>query len=474
MILSHSAAMKPLSVFTSLAWPLLASICLSPVLAEPVQYCRRGSPGRPNEEIDFCMGALMYQNASSNAHDLFVTMTVRRQENSALGWTAIGAGSTMKGALMFIVYGDPLSGEQPIVSIRGSTGHHQPALLSQSDLPRGMDFRVVSSLWLKDDKEPSVHTATVYLVCYSCHLWAGTDISAQSSSQPWIWAWNNKQEFDVFSFDAHLDMHKHHAGAGGWGNFYLDMKRTVNTAHSPPSLPPIRPEVSNVGTSDTPMTFSDSIVSMTVGPASFFHGIILGLAFLLLFPAGVIGMRSGSPKSYTYHWAIQMSASILLLVGLGLGLMKGRKINTTHQSVGIALASSIGLQGILGYWHHVRFLRLRRRTWVSYAHVWLGRLIMVGGWSNVVSGLLLRGFGKSSAIVVAVTVAVCMEAVGLSGWVWWVQRRRARYIPKASWAKEDEGSFALSTSDDDDDDDADDAPKNEPEIADSEVLLKRP
>lgn len=458
--------MKSLSILTSLLLSLLGTFWISLVSAEPVQYCKFGSPDHPDEDIDFCMGALMYQNASTNAHDMFLTMTLHRHQGSALGWTAIGPGTVMKGSLMFIVYGDPLSHEEPIVSIRTSTGHHQPTLLMKSDLVNGMDLRVIRSSWLLDEshdqdpRNPS-YIARISMVCYSCNLWSGTDISAQSKSQPWIWAWNAKQKFDVFSFDAHLKMHKHHAGAGGWGNFYLDMSRSISTAQFPPSLPPIRPKVATLGAFDTPMSFSGSVAKMTVGPGSYFHGLVLATAFLLLFPAGVIGLRAGSPKSFSYHWIIQLCASILLLLGLGLGLLKGRKINSIHQWVGIALASSIGIQGFLGWWHHRRFLRLHRRTWVSHVHIWLGRLVMVAGWGNVVSGLLLRGYKKNSAIVIIVIIIVCLQAVGLGGWTYRVQRQRAEYEPKPSWAKAGDDTFALSTSDDENDDDDDDEAKDE-------------
>jgi hypothetical protein len=415
--------------------------------AEPVQYCKFANNAA--EDINFCMGLLMFYNATSNAHDMFMTMTFRRHQGSALGWTAIGTGSIMKGSLMFIVYGDPLSGEDPIVSIRTATGHHQPTLLKKSDLPNGMDLRVIRSSWLQDDNEKDTADAIFSVVCYSCHLWQGTEISAHSKSQPWIWAWNNKQDFDVFSFDAHLLMHKHHAGAGGWGNFYLDMSRSINTAQFPPSLPPIRPGVATLGSADHPMSFSASIKNLFVGPGSFFHGMVLAIAFLLLFPAGVVGIRAGFAKGYTYHWVVQATASTLLILGLVLGLLKNRKLNSVHQWVGISLASSIGLQGLLGYWHHIRFVRLRRRTWVSYVHIWLGRLIMVSGWCNIVSGLLLRGHKKNSSIVIFAAATALLQALALSVWVIWVQRKRSNNTSKPTWARApvDEDTFTLYDSD---------------------------
>ena len=458
--------MKSLGILNSLLLTLLGAFGISLVSAEPVQYCKFGSPDHPSEDIDFCMGALMYRNHTSHAHDMYLTMTLRRHKGSALGWTAIGPGAVMKGSLMFIVYGDPLSHQEPILSIRTATGHHQPTLLVKSDMTSGMDLRVITSSWLPDDShdhnpsDPS-SIARISVVCYSCHLWAGTAITAQSKSQPWIWAWNSKQKFDVFSFDAHLEMHKHHAGAGGWGNFYLDMSRSISTARFPPSLPPIRPKVATLGASDTPISFSGSVINMTVGPGSYFHGLVLATSFLLLFPAGVLGLHAGSPKSFNYHWIIQICASVLLLLGLGLGLLKSRKINTVHQWVGVTLASTIGIQGLLGWWHHRRFVRLHQRTWVSHAHTWFGRLVMAAGWGNVVSGLLLRGFKRNNALVVIVIVVVCLQAVGLNGWAFWARKKRAGYMPTPSWTKAEDDTFALSTSDDENDDDKDDAAEDE-------------
>ena len=264
--------MKSLVNSASLTLSILQALWAIVASGEPIQFCKFRFPSAEHDEIDFCMGALMHRNISSNAYDMYLTMTVSRQKDSALGWTAIGPGNIMDGALMIIVYGDPLSQEDPIVSIRTTTIHHQPTLLAQKDMPVGMDLRVIRSSWLpggnqKDQhlQSPS-HVAWVSLVCYSCHLWLGSDISADSTSQPWMWAWNPKQKFEVFSFDAHLDMHKHHAGAGGWGNFYLDMSRSISTARFPPSLPPIRAEVTNLGASDLPMTFSNSALNLIMEP----------------------------------------------------------------------------------------------------------------------------------------------------------------------------------------------------------------
>ncbi len=197
-------------------------------------------------------------------------------------------------------------------------------------------------------------------------------------------------------------------------------------------------------------------------PALHLHGIFMGLAFLLLFPAGVIAMRSGSPKSFKYHWVIQMFASIFTTLGVIAGLMLDQPINTVHQGVGIAIASSIGIQGILGWRHHMDFLKIRRRTWISYAHIWLGRAMMLAGWSNLITGMVLRGYQQLCIIVMGIAVGI--EIVGVSFFVWWKWRGNMLKAKKESfgpmvtapWQKEEDSKyFALGTVDDEEDGDED-------------------
>lgn len=449
--------------------------------AEPVQYCKFGTVSSPNKEIDFCMGVIMHKNESTASHDMYISMTHTRRSGSALGWTAIGPGRVMKGTLMFIIYGDPLSQEAPIISIRGAMGHSQPLLLEDPNNIGGADIRVIQSAWMpspestssEDEKPASI--AKVSIVCYSCHLWPGEQkISAEATAQPWMWAWNDQQKFDVYDFNAHLDMHIHHAGAGGWGNFYVDMSRSINTAPFPPSLPPIRPNIAALGASDLPTTITAAFSSVATNPGWHLHGIVMSFAFLLFFPSGVFAMRSGSSKAFKYHWIIQLVASSFLILGAILGLLLDSKISTVHQGMGIAIALSVGAQGMLGWRHHVVFLRIRRRTWLSHSHIWLGRGTMLAGWSNLVSGMLLRGYPFVYIFLMAV-VGVG-EMLALTFWVWWAARtssaaggkkgqsssffhtlRSLRAKTSAAAKKEEEAHnyFTLEEDDEDEDEDED-------------------
>lgn len=337
----------------------------------------------------------------------------------------------MDGALIFIVYGDPVSGENPLVSIRTADGHHQPRLITPQDIPGG-DMRVLRASWMSAGRSKAGaaedYKAVVSVVCYNCAAWSKTRVSTSTSEQPWLWAWNGKQEFDVFAFDTHLDMHRHHAGTGGWGNFYVDMQKSINRGAFAPSFPPIRSRIAEYGTTETPWSHGGFFKGLAQNPSLHLHALAMLAAFLVLFPLGVFAMRSGYSKAFKYHWIMQFSASLLFVVGVLLGLLMGRQINTTHQIVGLILAVALGLQIILGWRHHVVYLRIRRRTWYSHSHIWLGRLALIGGLGNAVLGMRLRRWSVSlQAAMVAVGI---LELCALSIWVW-LRARQQRVARKA-------------------------------------------
>ncbi|KAK4108509.1 iron reductase domain protein [Canariomyces notabilis] len=457
--------MAPL-LSVALLFHLLLTTQIQSALAERVQYCRFG---HQDGEADFCMGVSSYLNATTDQHDLYIALSVRR--SSALGWTAVGTGPSMAGALMFIVYGDPSSGDHdPVVSIRTADGHHQPRPISDSTgntttgITTGPDIRITHAKWQALQHEPSsrspsrrhgdedskspppppppatgpTHAAVISLTCYSCTLFSGSRIDATSSSQPWIWAWNDRQRFDfssssseAYAPDTHLDMHKHRADGGGFGVFYVDMARA-----------------------------RQSLVRM--------HGWVMGAAFLVGFPvgAGLIRWTRGAGKGAPFkrHWVMQFVATGLAWVGATVAAVMtgGRLPRTVHQWLGVGIVLVLGLQGLLGWRHHVRFLRIRRRTWVSHAHIWLGRTVVAGGWANVILGMLLAGRGALTVVLAA--GLILLEAAGLGFFLWRAQLAAAkRSAPGTTGGAEvhalmpRDGStddyFALEMSDEDDEDD---------------------
>ncbi|KAK0634308.1 hypothetical protein B0T17DRAFT_513005 [Bombardia bombarda] len=467
---------------------LLLLLPLTPLtLAEPAQYCRFGYW---DGAVDFCMGVVNHHNTTSSADDLYLSLSVTR--SSPLGWTSVATGPTMAGAVMVIVYGDPSSGNRPVVSIRTIDGHHQPKLINATTPTGGADIQVLQAEWQEapprnnrprprprlaarhgdDEPDPKpqgapTHIANIAVVCYSCNRWPGSPISASTSSQPWIWAWNGRQKFDSYKPNEHLKMHKHHASDGGWGGFYVDMAQATVDDKSVTGvasfLPPFKANIEKIGTSDSPIGAAGFLASLKEKPTTRAHGFLMGMAFLVLFPLGVVLMRSAKGNPFKRHWVVQLVATGLAWIGaiVGMVLSRWKMPSTTHQWIGIGIALALTVQAVLGWRHHMVFLRLRRRTWISHAHIWLGRSGLALGWVNVLSGLVLSGHAKFDVGVSAGLVA--LEAVCVSAWVWMAQRSAAKR--QAALAQSEahalmptsgtDDYFALEMSDEDDTDDED-------------------
>jgi hypothetical protein len=298
-------------------------------------------------------------------------------------------------------------------------------------------------------------------------------LSATTSSQPFIWAWNDRQVFDAdeggYTPDAKLHMHSHGKRSGGFGKFYVDMWRALSNTSSSAGdhdvkLPLDGEGILLLGTSESPIGVSGWFASLWENPVARAHGFVMGLAFVVLFPSGAALIRVGGKPGVPFrrHWVVQAVATGLAWTGAVLGLIISgwRRPSTAHQWLGVSLVFG-GLVGqvVLGWAHHVRFVRTRRRSWISYGHIWVGRGIVVGGWVNVVLGLLLAG--RLTWGVVLLGGLVSVEAVVLGKFLWTAQQR-AQKQQAASGEGEGEGHalmprdagaddyFVLEMSDDED------------------------
>ncbi|QYT04075.1 Cytochrome b561 domain-containing protein [Trichoderma simmonsii] len=395
---------------------------LATVSAAPSQYCLFGLP---RDEIDFCMAVSLYHNHSTSAHDVYLSLAVRRsatQSNgTSLGWTAIGTGPKMAGSLMFVLYGDPeVSDAKPTLSVRTvKAGHSRPAQVTQQDTGKQLDVRISETTWKK--AEDDLYVATASIVCYACSEWMGTEISPESVSQPWIWAWNKQQDMKAFAPDQQLEAH---SMVDGYGYFYVDMKAA--TSHHSDGFPTfnVTGEDSNIGTSDRPIKEAKTGLwqKLLSRPLAHLHGFFMMTAFLLLFPVGAVAIRSGSEKSFKYHWVIQASAMVSALCGAIVAIvMSDMVFGSPHQIAGVVIVSLLVVQAVLGWRHHVDFIRIFRRTWISYAHISLGFVILVSGWANVIGGLVLYGFSKFGIAMLA--LFILLEAAGVGAWSFLARRR---------------------------------------------------
>jgi hypothetical protein len=139
-----------------------------------------------------------------------------------------------------------------------------------------------------------------------------------------------------------------------------------------------------------------------------FHGVVLGGSFMVLFPIGAIIIHVGKLKqAFAYHWICQLGITIFCLATVLVGLIfsenavdvssydvlwkfesngcmwnQFRNFHEPHQILGTFLLGCLILQIGVGYWHHINYLQFKSRTNVSYAHIWMGRFVLVFGIVN--------------------------------------------------------------------------------------------
>ena len=374
-----------------------------------VQYCQTPSRSSSKHGPDFCISATSFENPSTSMQDLLISMQVTRRGDPARGWTAVGLGEGMHGAMMMVVYGDPATGQRPVVSIRSTHDHAPPHLISLEDAG-GADFDLRHAAWTHSDElGAAADTARVDLVFSNATRWPGATVDLASTAHPWIWAWNPDQEFDVYAFDAPLEAHG--GGSTDFGRFYVDMTQAANAGAAVPPFPPLLPHRGSIGASTDPSALDGTSRLISRERAWRLHGILMALAFLVLSPAGVVALRSSSSRAFPLHWTLQLLAGICLFLGTLTALLLHPQIVHLHQGVGLALcALSVG-QAVLGWKHHVTFLRIRQRTWLSKAHIGMGRVILPLGALNLLCGMLLREV--LMPWIAAVASLILFEAIGL-------------------------------------------------------------
>ena len=172
------------------------------------------------------------------------------------------------------------------------------------------------------------------------------------------------------------------------------------------------------------------------------HGVMLVVAFILLFPAGVSAINSNRSRAFKYHWIVQLTAFIFTTVGVIIGLVLSPDIRfSRHKQLGVIIAVLLAFQLLSGWRHHITFSKIHQRTWVSTVHIWLGRFIIGAGWCNFVTGLSLGGFADRYIYLAA--AFVCFEAITLTILHCRYHRVASKVRGAQKWTEEVENHFAL-------------------------------
>ncbi|KAF2103820.1 hypothetical protein NA57DRAFT_50688 [Rhizodiscina lignyota] len=149
------------------------------------------------------------------------------------------------------------------------------------------------------------------------------------------------------------------------------------------------------------------------------HGVMASLAFVFFFPAGAISIRIIPSRAAIWiHAAFQLLAYVLYIAAFALGvwlvqevkfssfnLLSNNAVNY-HPIIGIVVFVFLFFQPILGVMHHIMFKKYQRRQVWSYAHLWLGRILITLGIINGGLGLRLADNTKSGEIAYGVVAGI--------------------------------------------------------------------
>lgn len=209
------------------------------------------------------------------------------------------------------------------------------------------------------------------LVQWECDTSGNThnSCSAINPYQPFIWAIGPDQM--IASDDTNFAIQEHFQ----YGVFFANMPQSQNIYINDPTIS----GTENRNVRPQPEAYSRLIVV---------HASLLVAAFMIVFPAAVIGLRLNLENSFRLHWMSQvfgtagvLAGFIVAIVTSIIGIRFGH-LHEPHQIIGILVCLSVGLQVYLGRMHHIHHVLDQKRTWYSHAHFILGRLVMYGGMIN--------------------------------------------------------------------------------------------
>ncbi|KAI4598433.1 hypothetical protein KJ359_002843 [Pestalotiopsis sp. 9143b] len=307
------------------------------------------------------------------------------------GWVAFGSGYIMHRSLMFVMYPGVKHGSVVVGPRTSSPG------LSEG-IP---DFRVV-------DTSFNDGYSVANFICYACNRWDGNSLKVETENQPWIWATNVFQDHRSDDPNKHLERHNSY----NW--FSMDMTATQIHGASESFFPVIQDRVSIAAG-----TASDKGSGSTKSNAYLVHGILMAVAFGLIFPFGILAAVSDRWSSIRRHWMVQTVTSSVVLLGLGSALFTSFTrhgflgLFGPHQILGCAIGLFFPCQLALGIRHHLLYVKSQQgpRTfappaWMKQYHKILGYTLYILGCTNVFFGIVMANESRTAAYMWALVLGV--------------------------------------------------------------------
>ncbi|CAL5868478.1 uncharacterized protein PFLUO_LOCUS2704 [Penicillium psychrofluorescens] len=311
-------------------------------------------------------------------------------------WVALGEGSQMAGANIFVVYA---SGNDNItVSPRLGLGHIEPL------------FNPSAQVSLLEGSGIQDGYMTASIRCDSCLHWSGGSLDTTSPSSSWIWAVREGSPLDTTDQSASIVKHDTE------GHQTIDLTQatvsSANMANSNPFSGFNGTFVAAAGASSGGGSASSGTMILVT------HGFLMAFAFVVLFPSFSLFIRI-IPYSKTVpriHAPLQLFTLCVALAGLGIGVylaVTGDFITSYHPIIGLITVGGILLiQPLMGIIQHLHFRKTGQKAWFAYVHRWFGRSMILLGIINGGLGFMLAGIG-SSGVPRGAVIAYSVIAAGV-------------------------------------------------------------
>jgi hypothetical protein len=321
-------------------------------------------------------------NAQSGSGSIYFQLNATKQ----VRWFALGQGTRMVGANIFVVYPN---GDNVTVSPRLGVGEIEPLYNSAAQV----------SLLSGSGVANGVVTANVR--CDSCINWTGGSEDVTSASSSWLWAVKYGSPLDSSDVSASITQHDDS------GVVSLNLQKATGGNSENP--------FSQASTASAPTT---SVVTATPqNTASIFnqkrtaHAVLMIIAFVIMFPLFALTLQIfPSSKTATVHGLLQLLTLIIAIAGLGLGVSLAKDtglMNNHHPIIGIVVVGGLLLfQPIIGLLQHRYYRKHESKSVFAYMHRWFGRTMIVLGIINAGLGLQLGGASKGAIIAYSVVAGL--------------------------------------------------------------------
>ncbi|KAH6959754.1 hypothetical protein BKA56DRAFT_601114 [Ilyonectria sp. MPI-CAGE-AT-0026] len=363
----------------------VASLYIRRVLATTSSYC-------PNNQDACFRWGVPVTAASSGSGDVYFQV----KAPTSYQWVGLGIGSGMSGSDMFLVYQD--GNGNVTLSTRTCTGHNTPQYTPSSQV-KLIDGSGVSNSYM-----------IANIKCMDCN---GLDLSGSNS---WIAGWKKGAALDSTDLSHTIQEHD------GYASFQVDFALATFSSNGNPFTGSSNSSGSGAISQSSSST-SEHLVSA--------HGVIMAIVFAIAYPVGAILMP------IVGKWMVHAGWQVLAFLGMWVGFAIGYVISQddgswgkeSHVILGVIVCALLGIQPLLGWAHHVYFIKHRQRGIISHAHIWYGRILMILGIINGGIGLQLASAPLSQTIAYPVVVGVMAVAYVIITSICVVKKARAQKQP---------------------------------------------